>query len=572
MVTSNLPRSAAMSVLLSVMLSLAGVVAYAVIPDKSTPPLADGLVAVLAYDSLGHSHTPGSGVIVGQGQVILPCAVIAQAARIQVRHKGVTFDAAPEYRDLERELCQLSVPELTVSPVALATSKTLNPGQAVRMIGATGSSVHTGNITQARDYGKSQYLLVAAHTSANLTGAGLFNEADELIGLTSSHLTNGRLLTFALPADWIPGLAERAQSRQQPTKGLAWINESMALEAEQNWVELRKHAEQWSSTEPERAPAWHSLGLAYARLDQNYKAVQAYQQALTLQPDNLGALQGLGAAYLDLEQYVKAVETYEDVMSLRPDEAGVRAKLGIVYHQLGEFDEAVESYLEALNLTPRDLTTMSNLGIAYGELKQFDKANELYMEMLRIDSRKEIAWYSLGNIHYQTAVEQPGKLEKLFQKLLRKVLRTGLDLNEVYQHLGQYEQAILAYQEALKINPDFYRAWYNLGMSYQSIGEYEQAIEAYRKGLSINPDAALAWNNLGTAYYRLNQYDEAIAAYRKALDKQPKLVLAWSNLGITYAAEGQAVKVREVYLALRELDPTVAERFSSQLIFAEPHS
>ena len=72
------------------------------------------------------------------------------------------------------------------------------------------------------------------------------------------------------------------------------------------------------------------------------------------------------------------------------------------------------------------------------------------------------------------------------------------------------------------------------GSLTSNLKRYDDAIEAYRQALRINPENADAWNNLGIAYNNLKRYDDAIEAYRQALRINPEYANAWYNLGIAY--------------------------------------
>ncbi len=51
--------------------------------------------------------------------------------------------------------------------------------------------------------------------------------------------------------------------------------------------------------------------------------------------------------------------------------------------------------------------------------------------------------------------------------------------------LGRYSEAIKCYEQALKINPAYTNALYNIGACYNKIGRKEEAIETYGKAKSI---------------------------------------------------------------------------------------
>jgi tetratricopeptide (TPR) repeat protein len=62
----------------------------------------------------------------------------------------------------------------------------------------------------------------------------------------------------------------------------------------------------------------------------------------------------------------------------------------------------------------------------------------------------------------------------------------------VYYAKGNNAQALKEFETALKINPNFARAYYQRGMVYQSQEKYRQAIEditkAKRMGYAVDPD------------------------------------------------------------------------------------
>jgi len=104
-----------------------------------------------------------------------------------------------------------------------------------------------------------------------------------------------------------------------------------------------------------------------------------------------------------------------------------------------------------------------------------------------------------------------------------------------YQYLEQYNTAIGAYRQSLRINPESASTWYNLGTTYSELNRHIDAIDAYRQALRIDPEKAEAWNNLGIAYYYLERYDEAIEDILRALRINPKLYQAWYSLGNAYS-------------------------------------
>src|SRR5271156_1976704 len=63
-----------------------------------------------------------------------------------------------------------------------------------------------------------------------------------------------------------------------------------------------------------------------------------------------------------------------------------------------------------------------------------------------------------------------------------------------------YDTAIKAFTEALKIDPKFGQAYYNRALAAQNKGDYDPAIADYTQAIKFDPKYALAYNNRGMAY------------------------------------------------------------------------
>ena len=118
-------------------------------------------------------------------------------------------------------------------------------------------------------------------------------------------------------------------------------------------------------------------------------------------------------------------------------------------------------------------------------------------------------------------------------------------LGIAYGKLDRYDDAIAAYREALRINPEFAESWYNLGVAYGNLDCYDDAIAAYREAVRINPELAEAWNNLGVAYASLKRYDDAIAAARETVRINPNHANSWKLLNIVYGELGRTKEADE---------------------------
>ena len=100
--------------------------------------------------------------------------------------------------------------------------------------------------------------------------------------------------------------------------------------------------------------------------------------------------------------------------------------------------------------------------------------------------------------------------------------------------MGNDEQAIADYDQAIKFNLNYARAYNNRGISYNRLKLYENAIADYNRAIELD-HAPLSWpyNNRGNTHFNLEQYAQALADYTEAVRLDPDYVNAYYNRGET---------------------------------------
>ena len=128
-------------------------------------------------------------------------------------------------------------------------------------------------------------------------------------------------------------------------------------------------------------------------------------------------------------------------------------------------------------------------------------------------------------------------------------------LAEVYLMQGDFDAAIAACQKALKIQPNFASIYLTLGNIFQSQHQFKRAINTYNIALKLQPKFAQAYANLGSIYYKKGQFDLAVFNYQKALEINPKLASVQLMLGNVFAHQGEFEQAVYCYQNLQQLEP-----------------
>ena len=109
------------------------------------------------------------------------------------------------------------------------------------------------------------------------------------------------------------------------------------------------------------------------------------------------------------------------------------------------------------------------------------------------------------------------------------------NLGDFFARTGRLSEAIVQFEQALKLKPDSAKAHYNLGTAFERTGRMSEAIEQFEQALKIKPDYAEAYNNLGTVLFQKGRVSEAIEQFEQALKIKPDYAVAYYNLASAQA-------------------------------------
>jgi tetratricopeptide (TPR) repeat protein len=125
---------------------------------------------------------------------------------------------------------------------------------------------------------------------------------------------------------------------------------------------------------------------------------------------------------------------------------------------------------------------------------------------------------------------------------------------------GRNAEAVVQYQEALRLNPEYADAHYNLGIALNDEGRTREAIAQYEEALRLKPRLAAAHYNLGVALEQMpDRSNAAVAEYEEALRLRPDYAAAHNNLGNLLSNEGRTTEAIVQYREALRLQPDDAK-------------
>ena len=169
------------------------------------------------------------------------------------------------------------------------------------------------------------------------------------------------------------------------------------------------------------------------------------------------------------------------------------------------------------------------------------------------DDTQIIRILGITSINIQNFIEA----EKYFKKLLffEKNAENYYTLGNIQKKSYKFHEAVISFENAIKINPNFSEAHNNLGNTKKSLNKKDEAIYHYKKAISLKNENIAALINLSSILKENNNYDELLEVYEKILNLDPNNIKTLYNLGTAHLFLGNTSKAREYFENTIKIDP-----------------
>jgi len=130
-----------------------------------------------------------------------------------------------------------------------------------------------------------------------------------------------------------------------------------------------------------------------------------------------------------------------------------------------------------------------------------------------------------------------------------------IDMGKIALEKGNFGEAVVHLQKALKIDSSQHKVHDYLAMAYTCLEELEEAAKHFELSLEMRPGRAKIHNNLGFVLYKQGKLDEAFTHFTKAITIDPELPEVYHNFGLISAKRGKNGEAVEYYLKSLDLKP-----------------
>ncbi|NER51591.1 MAG: serine protease [Symploca sp. SIO1B1] len=210
-----------------------------------------------------------------------------------------------------------------------------------------------------------------------------------------------------------------------------------------------------------------------------------------------------------------------------------------------EKNSITQSLLENIEIpnNSTDAIAWINYGNQLWRLLQPEAALAAFNQAIQLEPDFSPAWYAHGLV-----LHSQGKYQEAIESLDKAIQEDSKDFFPLWRLRGwvlysqqEYQAALESFEKLLALDPQSQTQDFALhllrGLSLRGLGRYQEATVAYTQAIAINPHP-WAYNNRGNAYYDLKNYQKALSDYSNAIELDPNFAAAYETRGQAYCQIG----------------------------------
>ena len=249
-------------------------------------------------------------------------------------------------------------------------------------------------------------------------------------------------------------------------------------------------------------------------------------ERLPLEPAQRAAVQQAIKAH----DYPRAETVLVEEINKNPKAPQLLTFLGSLFFLDGKYLNTAIAMKKAEAIAPLDDRNRFTLALSYIILNHGDWARPELEKLARANPREPLYSYWLGRLDYDAM---------------------------------QFKAAAANLRKALELDPNFMKAYDNLGLTYEALAQYDDAIRIYQQALGLNRRQLnpSPWPplNLGTLLIKLGRLEEAETCMQESLRYEPRFPKAHFQMGLLLEKEKKDEEAIRELSRSAEYDPAYPE-------------
>ncbi len=300
-------------------------------------------------------------------------------------------------------------------------------------------------------------------------------------------------------------------------------------------------------------------GVIADKVDDYYRAVFEYQEALEADPNSPFIYVALAQDYIILNKVSQALGLLEKALKINPDYVPALELYAGLLLNTEQLPKALELFEHLARLNTNEVEYSFQLLRLYLRKGDFDRADTMYQRMVAIEGESkelllQVATVLLMGESTQRAIPYLERLAELDSTDAAVVYTLGT----LCLQRGDIVSAENHFKKAVILHPEVARYWMGLAILQMDLDDYAAACRTLEQAVDTIPGDAGLWSLLGTCQSQQGDTAEAIISLKKTIELDTTNYTALGVLALIYERQDSIQKVFELYEHAIELSDSAA--------------
>lgn len=315
------------------------------------------------------------------------------------------------------------------------------------------------------------------------------------------------------------------------------------------------------------ASAHSELGGALLEAGLFKEAVTELGAAVAAEPSDAAAVVLLARAYLGLKDIPGAGRALEAAVARGLDAAPIYSLLADVYQQSGHLENAIPAMRLAIQRDPQSESYRFKYGMLLTSALAPAAAIIRLEEALKLFPNSPRLWFALGIAQFKQSKND--EAAQAFRRALEfdpKFAPALAYLGLTYEELGQYQEAVKLYDQALAVDDKMAVASYLAASNLlkQNTADLSRVEGYLRRAVTLDPSFAEAHLALAKLLVRANRLEQAVVELERVIKLDPELAEAYYQLGRLYVRLKRSEEAQTALATFKRLTESQKERAQSE--------
>ncbi len=245
-------------------------------------------------------------------------------------------------------------------------------------------------------------------------------------------------------------------------------------------------------------------------------------------------------------------------------------RFGLSQLEEGDYENAINTFRKVIELDPNSASAHCSLGYIYLQYEDIDQAQGSFNKALTINDELASAYNGLGLVLSRSPLTRQEALESYHTALRIEpdYPEAQYNLGITYADMGNAVSAMTSFSQLLAANPDYQDVLFRIGLIHSSKGDYSKAEEAFKSQYRLTPDHRDNRLELGRVYLLTENHQEAEEILLSIVSQYPDYSPALSLLADLYMEQEDFARANQLLL-MSEIDlsdTTISERLWSDVV------